>query len=114
MQSAVSHPLDCISPLQVYFVSEAEITLAGALRIESPDIVVDDSWCLLVDTFVECLPPKARFALGIQRPIERNSAYYQTTPWVQFLHLSYLVPVWISSLAALTTKSSLSRFNVPN
>ena len=44
-------------------------TLTAALRVESPNIIVDDPWVFMDDVLMKGLSPKAGLALGIKRPI---------------------------------------------
>ncbi len=44
-------------------------TLTTALRVESPDIIIDDPWAFVNDVLVEHLSAKARLALSVKRPI---------------------------------------------
>jgi hypothetical protein len=51
------------------------ITLATTLGIETPSIVIDNAWTLLIYLLMKFLATKERdVTLSIQRPVERNSA----------------------------------------
>ena len=51
-------------------------TLTAALSVEGPDVIVDDSWWLLIDMFVEDLPSEERHVvLSVQRPVQRDSGF---------------------------------------
>ncbi len=54
-------------------VAEA-VPLGAALRVEGPDVVVDDAGGLLVDFLVEGLATEERDVfLGVQRPVESDA-----------------------------------------
>ena len=47
------------------------VPLAGGLRVERPDIIVDDPGCLLVDLFVELLAAEEwEVALSVEGPVD--------------------------------------------
>lgn len=85
-------------------------TLAAALGVEGPDIIVDDAGTLADEFLVESLTAEERrFGIRVERPVERDST--RTLEIDQELDvvvccLSYLTPVLIS-LAASTTTSSV-------
>lgn len=71
-------------------------TLTAALSVEGPDVIIDDSWWLLVDMFVEDLPSEERYViLSVQRPIERDSGFIACELiWRQghSLYISFALP----------------------